>query len=1376
MKKILLALLLTFLIVGQAQALTDFCWPSYGQTAWTAMKNAGHWYWNYIAGSTSMQGPTIAKAYHDKIVPTQADADYAYNSLSQFCGSEAYLLTIDTGTDTLTDWYENLSKDNPIANNDQVKFFADVYPTGINGTTTYYVINASREYGTALNITGITKERSDIPNINIETSAAHNLKEGDEVYVQGVGGMTELNNKRFTVRVMSATKARLMGVVSEWPGGSYGNYTSGGTIKKITDTFQVSTSQGGSAIDFSDTGNAVYWYPASRPFNWKNGCRDMYRGATRTLDVSALTEAAQGVFTVQKPHGFATGETILLRGGYNSQNHTANYTVSDPTTYTFKLKSSGTYVDTSSWGTYSGGLQVNSEAVSYGDSNDWRGYYPWYLVTYTHFSQTARWTQTQKDMAYEILDAQWDKAFRQDTGYPPGGDTDSLYAFYWNGILWATVNNWLAGGPTSPSAGKYLDRYNEIVNYDYVTGNSLNVRGMGGLTWTGTDGNLRNKIHGYALSSAGGPVNTGSDYGQEIGPYFQYMKWLKDYYGTDYFTDFTDNAENMFAGMVHGFTPDFADQMHWGDSQSSSGIGRELFKLRPFLTGGWLSICNWVIQNKLFDSLHGHISMTHYIPFPEIDPYGTPSSFGLSGHTAYHAQSLPAPAQTGFAYYHTGWTSSDSYFASMNLGSNMGDHEPDTMSNFDLYRDGEWIIREVRMYYQGQPMNTVRLWGGVKCGVGCEARGNISYDADTTKHWMLHQGVIGGKISLGVTNAEPDNAPLKEFTDTHFAMRNADGSDTVIFLRRVDALDIRNAGNASSFYGDGTPDHQGYAGMSYGINVVGRGGKHTMEFWGVPSSGNITQNGDVLSWNSITKSVPVKLYNFIPGGFTYDTGSVTANDVTSYGIGILATDTTEGMHFYKQVLHAGSSTPTIAEIASSSGESADGLLLTIGSEKKAIIGNATKGAVLTDYSRTALRNKSYFKTGTTFTIPTTSAVEVHVIDLDPARTWTAAIDGGSAASITPSSSGVYSVDLSSSGSNHTITLASTSTCSLTDWRACTSSNCSTYNWYWWGNSCHDTAQCDAQHVTNCTSSGDCTGAGGYWWGGTCHTTAQPTCPSTCSLCATQGTCEPTCHWWIDNTCHTSAAPSCDDNCSLCSTSGTCSASQFGCYWYGNQCNSTPNSSPSGAEDLTTWTHGGTNDVYSITSAEAHATLNGGTGTSYLFKSLAPTNIGSFSFDFTFKGTEPTGGGAVASVFAVGNSSQPTASNLMAAHDGIQVYATVGSPTLYLREESTGAVSSAINVAWDTYVYCTLSRDNTNIKLQVYSNAGRTNLVTGGEVTLPLVSTPYQNVSILGSGSDGHNYTLWVKDVVLNIDQQTGGGDTGPYPKSVFGSCSIGHMN
>lgn len=82
---------------------------------------------------------------------------------------------------------------------------------------------------TAKNITAATNA-----NPAVITSAAHGYSNGDVVYITGVGGMTQINGRFFTVAGVAANTFQLSGINST----AFGTYTSGGTVSRV---YKIST-------------------------------------------------------------------------------------------------------------------------------------------------------------------------------------------------------------------------------------------------------------------------------------------------------------------------------------------------------------------------------------------------------------------------------------------------------------------------------------------------------------------------------------------------------------------------------------------------------------------------------------------------------------------------------------------------------------------------------------------------------------------------------------------------------------------------------------------------------------------------------------------------------------------------------------------------------------------------------------------------------------------------------------------------------------------------------------------------------------------------------------------------------------------------------
>lgn len=130
-----------------------------------------------------------------------------------------------------------------------------VTPDAGAGTTVRYRVTATSEDGeeslpglhtaAAKTITGVTAADP-----AVVTSAGHGLSNGDEVYITGITGMTELNGRRFTIAGVAANTFQLEGEDST----TYTAYSAGGTA---TPTFTRITN---SAATFANT---VAWTAAA---------------------------------------------------------------------------------------------------------------------------------------------------------------------------------------------------------------------------------------------------------------------------------------------------------------------------------------------------------------------------------------------------------------------------------------------------------------------------------------------------------------------------------------------------------------------------------------------------------------------------------------------------------------------------------------------------------------------------------------------------------------------------------------------------------------------------------------------------------------------------------------------------------------------------------------------------------------------------------------------------------------------------------------------------------------------------------------------------------------------------------------------------------
>lgn len=115
----------------------------------------------------------------------------------------------------------------PYSNAVNVAGYATATRGAITGSTA--ITNAVWKSGSTKNISGITRASQ-----AVVTSNAHGFANGDYIYITGVNGMTQINNKIYTVsdRTTNTFKIKNGTTGAYINSSSYSNYSSGGTIQK----------------------------------------------------------------------------------------------------------------------------------------------------------------------------------------------------------------------------------------------------------------------------------------------------------------------------------------------------------------------------------------------------------------------------------------------------------------------------------------------------------------------------------------------------------------------------------------------------------------------------------------------------------------------------------------------------------------------------------------------------------------------------------------------------------------------------------------------------------------------------------------------------------------------------------------------------------------------------------------------------------------------------------------------------------------------------------------------------------------------------------------------------------------------------------------
>jgi len=216
-------------------------------------------------------------------------------------------------------------------------------------------------------ITGITQADP-----GVITVGSHGYSDGDEIYISGVGGMTELNNNYYLVTYINTNTFSLTDIDGNAiDTTTYTAFTSGGTCQKIYEVDTPYEEADLYELQFAQKADLMYiTHPNYEP-------RKLIRSGeaswtlstfTRTDDpftktISGISQADPGVVTATA-HGFENGDIIEINGvvGMTEVNENT-YKVANKAANNFELTDpeTGADVDTSGFTAYSSGGVVFKE-------------------------------------------------------------------------------------------------------------------------------------------------------------------------------------------------------------------------------------------------------------------------------------------------------------------------------------------------------------------------------------------------------------------------------------------------------------------------------------------------------------------------------------------------------------------------------------------------------------------------------------------------------------------------------------------------------------------------------------------------------------------------------------------------------------------------------------------------------------------------------------------------------------------------------------------------------------------------------------------------------------------------------------------------------
>lgn len=215
---------------------------------------------------------------------------------------------------------------------------------------------------TAKNITGITQA-----NPGVVTSNTHGYVTGDEIYISGIAGMTELNGRfLLVVRIDANTYSLTDEFGTAINTTTYTAYSSGGTTERIYEVITPYLEADLSTLKYSQNADTMYithvnYEPRkltrTTETNWS--LARYVRTAdpfTTAKTITGITQANPGVVTATA-HGFATGNQVYIDSvvGMTQVNNT-HFTINVLTANTFELKDlNGNNVNTTGYTAWSSG-------------------------------------------------------------------------------------------------------------------------------------------------------------------------------------------------------------------------------------------------------------------------------------------------------------------------------------------------------------------------------------------------------------------------------------------------------------------------------------------------------------------------------------------------------------------------------------------------------------------------------------------------------------------------------------------------------------------------------------------------------------------------------------------------------------------------------------------------------------------------------------------------------------------------------------------------------------------------------------------------------------------------------------------------------------
>ena len=260
-------------------------------------------------------------------------------------------------------------------------------------TTQTYIMEFGNQYIRFYKDQGIITESNKTisgatqANPGVITATSHGYSNGDHVIITSVVGMTELNGKTFKVANKTTNTFQIQDVDGNNVNTTgYTAYGSAGVANKIyeiaspyvtADLPTIKFAQSADLMYLVHPGYAIRKLSRSGHTNWTITTPSLVTSEDKT--VSAITKANPGVVTTSTTHGLLEGDFVTFTniGGMTQLNGNVYKVGTVGSTTTFNLQdSSGTNLNTSSYGTFSAGGSDTVNKLTDPVLNTTTDYYP----------------------------------------------------------------------------------------------------------------------------------------------------------------------------------------------------------------------------------------------------------------------------------------------------------------------------------------------------------------------------------------------------------------------------------------------------------------------------------------------------------------------------------------------------------------------------------------------------------------------------------------------------------------------------------------------------------------------------------------------------------------------------------------------------------------------------------------------------------------------------------------------------------------------------------------------------------------------------------------------------------------------------------------